>query len=126
MIEMADIVAAHGDDYLAEFGSRMLLSHQRALADIAACRTVNMGGHVSQCAECGHKRYSYHSCKNRSCPKCHGRETGIWLKKREGELLPARYFHLVFTLPSELRESGAQKPEETLRHPDAGGSRRTR
>lgn len=103
MIELADIVAVHGGDYLAEFGSRMLPSHRRALEDIAACRTETMGGHLAQCEECGHQHYSYHSCKNRSCPKCHGKEIGTWLEKREGELLPGRYFHLVFTLPSELR-----------------------
>ena len=104
MIELADIVAAHGSDYLAEFGSRMLPSHRRALEDIAACRTESMGGHLAQCEECGHRHYSYHSCKNRSCPKCHGKEISTWLEKREGELLPGRYFHLVFTLPSELRD----------------------
>ena len=104
MIELADIVAAHGSDYLAEFSSRMLPSHRRALTDIVACRTEVMGGHVAECEECGHQHYSYHSCKNRSCPKCHATETGVWLEKRESELLPVCYFHLVFTLPSELRD----------------------
>lgn len=101
---MADIVIVHGNDYLQEFGTRMLPSHRRALFDIAACRTESMGGHVDECEECGHQEYLYHSCKNRSCPKCHGTETKLWLEKRETELLPVRYFHLVFTLPSELRD----------------------
>jgi len=82
----------------------MLPSHKRALADIASCRTETMGGHVDECEECGHLLYLYHSCKNRSCPKCHGTETKLWLEKRETELLPVRYFHLVFTIPSELRD----------------------
>lgn len=51
----------------------------------------------------GHQHYTYHSCKNRSCPQCHGTETKLWLEKRESDLLPVRHFHLVFTLPSELR-----------------------
>jgi hypothetical protein len=104
VIELADIVAAHGDDYLAEFGSRMPATHRRALAAIRACRTQVMGGHLAECEECGHQRYSYHSCKNRNCPKCHGKDTLEWLDKRETELLPVRYFHLVFTLPQELRD----------------------
>jgi len=104
MITMADIVTVHGGDYLQEFGTRILPSHRRALADIAACRTESMGGHVDECEDCGHQQYLYHSCKNRSCPKCHGSETSLWLEKRETELLPVRYFHLVFTLPSELRD----------------------
>jgi len=104
VVTLAEIVTRHGDDYLQEFGAKMLPSHRRALFDIAACRTESMGGHVDQCEECGHQLYLYHSCKNRSCPKCHGTETKLWLKKRELELLPVRYFHLVFTLPSELRD----------------------
>jgi len=103
MIELADIVAKHGREYLDEFGARMLPSHTRALADIAACRTESMGGHLAECEVCGHQHYSYHSCKNRSCPKCHTSDTERWLEKREAEMLPVRYFHVVFTLPQELR-----------------------
>ncbi len=104
MVDLADIVNGYGADYLANFGGKMLPSHKRALVDIACCRTEMMGGHVAACDSCGHEHYSYHSCKNRNCPKCHGSETRIWLVKREEELLPVRYFHLVFTLPQELRD----------------------
>lgn len=105
MIELADIVAKHGGEYLTDFGERMLPSHKRALADILTCRTESMGGHLHECDACGHQHYSYHSCKNRSCPKCHTSDTKRWLEKREAELLPVRYFHVVFTLPQELRDS---------------------
>ena len=104
MVTLAEIVTRHGEGYLQEYGSRMLPSHKRALFDIASCRTEAMGGHVDECEECGHQQYLYHSCKNRSCPTCHGTETKLWLEKRETELLPVRYFHLVFTVPSELRD----------------------
>jgi len=103
MIELADIVAKHGAEYLDVFGERMLPSHKRALADIRTCRTESMGGHLHECETCGHQQYSYHSCKNRSCPKCHTSDTKRWLEKREAELLPVRHFHVVFTLPQELR-----------------------
>ena len=82
MTELADIVVAHGDEYLAEFGARMPRNHVRALEDIRGCRTESMGGHLEECDECRHRRYSYHSCKNRSCPKCHGKDTLAWLDKR--------------------------------------------
>lgn len=113
MIELADIVSAHGDDYLAEFGSRMPATHRRALWAIRACRTQVMGGHLAECEQCGHQRYSYHSCKNRNCPKCHGKDTLDWLEKREAELLPVRHFHLVFTLPQELRDP-VRRNQKTL------------
>jgi hypothetical protein len=103
MIELADIIAKFGVEYRNEFGM-MLPSHKRALADILACRTEIMGGHLLECDACGYQHYSYHSCKNRSCPKCHTNDIKRWLEKRETELLPVRYFHVVFTLPQELRE----------------------
>lgn len=104
MVELAEIVKIHGAQYLDAYGDRMLPSHKRALYSIGQCRTETMGGHIAQCEECGHQHYSYHSCKNRSCPKCHGNDTKRWLERREAELLPVRYFHLVFTLPQELRD----------------------
>jgi hypothetical protein len=104
MIEIADIVNRYGPEYLKEFDDRILPSHRRTLADVVACRTESMGGHLAECEGCGYQQYSYHSCKNRSCPKCHTSDTKRWLEKREAELLPVRYFHLVFTLPQELRD----------------------
>lgn len=103
-MELAHIVTAHGKAYLDSYGDRMLPSHKQALFAIGNCRTESMGGHVGECEECGHQEYTYHSCKNRSCPKCHGSDTKRWLQAREAELLSTRYFHLVFTLPSELRD----------------------
>src|SRR5207237_398407 len=75
--------------------------HRRALADLAACRTAALGGHVTQCDHCAIEHYVYHSCRNRSCPTCHGAATAAWLAARATELLPVPYFHVVFTLPSE-------------------------
>lgn len=106
MIELAEVVRKHGPEYLDKFGARMPHNHKRALFAIAACRTEDMGGHLEECDHhCGHFDYAYHSCKNSSCPKCHGADTKRWLTKREKELLPIPYFHLVFTLPSELRNA---------------------
>jgi hypothetical protein len=105
MSGLQEIVASHGREYLDRFGNRMLPSHKRALADIRACRTEAMGGHLCECEGCGHQHHLYQSCKNRSCPTCHFGDTRKWLEKREPELLPIRYFHVVFTLPSELRDS---------------------
>ena len=61
-----------------------------------------MGGHVFECNHCGKLQYSYHSCRNRSCPKCHKSDTQAWLQAREKELLPVPYYHVIFTLPHEL------------------------
>jgi len=105
MIELAEVIRKHSPEYLEKFGDRMPHNHKRALSAIVACRTEAMGGHLDECdKQCGHSEYFYHSCKNPSCPKCHGADTKRWLGKREAELLPVPYFHLVFTLPAALRE----------------------
>ena len=48
-IELADGVRRFKDRYVAEFGHRMMPSRKKALADIAACMTAEMGGHPYQC-----------------------------------------------------------------------------
>jgi hypothetical protein len=100
---VADVARRFGPAYLARHGAALLPSHRRALRDLAACRTAALGGHVTQCDHCGAEHFVYHSCRNRSCPTCHGATTATWLAAREAELLPVPYFHVVFTLPSELR-----------------------
>jgi hypothetical protein len=42
------------------------------------------------------------SCRNRHCPKCQALTKARWLQARKAELLPATYFHNVFTLPHEI------------------------
>jgi len=103
MPELAEILRLYGPDYLEQFSDCMLPSHIRALYDIADCRTEALGGHVFQCDQCGQVHYAYHSCRNRHCPQCHGKDTRRWTEECEKFLLPVPYFHLVFTLPQELR-----------------------
>ena len=103
MLRLADIVRRHGPAYLERHGDSMLPSHVRALDDITHCRTPAMGGHVAECTQCGHQHVLYHSCRNRACPHCGFDAATRWLSKQRELLLPVPYFHVVFTLPSELR-----------------------
>jgi hypothetical protein len=70
---------------------------------IERCRTAELGGHLDVCEGCGYERPSYNSCRDRHCPKCQALAQDLWLEGRKRRLLPTRYFHLVFTLPEELR-----------------------
>ena len=104
MIALADVFRRFADDYLSQHGTSVLPSHQRAIADILACRTDALGGHLWRCNHCSTEVYSYHSCKNRSCPRCHKDQTERWLSARKLEMLPCRYFHVTVTVPAQLRE----------------------
>src|SRR5205809_2363431 len=103
MLEVAEIFRLHGPAYRQQFGSRMLPSHRRAMQDIEQCRTAARGGQVYFCNQCQEQRYSYHSCKNRNCPKCGNEQANDWLQAQQNLLLPINYFLVTFTLPAELR-----------------------
>jgi len=115
MIELPEVFRQHGPAYKEKYASRMLPSHLRAMSDIEGCRTESMGGHVYQCPECEQKGYSYHSCKNRHCPKCQGKSAQEWLEQQDILRLPVPYFMLTFTLPDELREI-ARRNQKTIYH----------
>jgi len=103
MLEVADIFRLHGPDYRAHFANRMLPSHLRAMRDIEQCRTPSLGGQLYYCPQCDEQRFSYHSCKNRHCPKCQNDQANDWLEEQQTLLLPTHHFLVTFTLPAELR-----------------------
>src|SRR5258705_2737954 len=72
------------------------------MSAIEQCRSAALGGHVERCEDCGHSRIAYNSCRDRHCPKCQGAAAQDWLAAREADLLPVGYFHVVFTLPTEI------------------------
>lgn len=70
---------------------------------IEDCRTSALGGHKDKCNNCGHIEINYNSCRNRHCPKCQFLKKEKWIEARSEDILPIRYFHVVFTIPAELR-----------------------
>ena len=102
-VEVADIFRLFGEAYRQVYSARMPLRQLRAMRAIEVCRTAALGGHVEECDRCGAVRISYNSCRNRHCPKCQGLAAERWIEERKQDLLPVPYFHVVFTLPEELR-----------------------
>ncbi len=52
----------------------------------------------------------YASCGNRNCPVCPALKKEIWLYKRSEDLLPVKYYHVIFTIPHELNLLCANHP----------------
>ncbi|MFY9937976.1 MAG: transposase [Silvibacterium sp.] len=102
-VELADVVRRFGPQCVSQYGQGMMPSQKRALSDIAACCTQELGGRLYCCDDCDETFWRYHCCRNRACPKCHGSQTRQWLEERQAELLPCDYFHAVVTVPSEMR-----------------------
>lgn len=103
MLRLADVIRQHGPGYMERHGASMLPSHLRALKAILRCRTPEMGGHLARCPRCESEHLLYHSCHHRACPQCGHDATTRWLARQRELLLPVPYFHVVFTLPAELR-----------------------
>lgn len=77
--------------------------HQRSMLKLMSlCKTSALGGHRERCDQCAHTRVHYNSCGNRNCPTCQGVNKEKWIFDRQQDLLPVKYFHCVFTIPSEL------------------------
>jgi len=98
--ELADIFRRHGPAYRQ---AHSLPLHQlKLMRAIETCRTPALGGVVEWCERCQFAHLKYRSCRNRHCPKCQGAARQKWLQQRRAEILPAVYFHVVFTLPEAL------------------------
>lgn len=106
MPEMAEIFRRYGQQYREQNKDSILPSQLRAMWDIENCRTEVMGGHAYLCenTSCSQQYvFSYHSCKNRSCPKCQNDSAEVWLRNQQDKLLPVPHFLVTATLPAELR-----------------------
>jgi len=102
-LEVADLIRTAGDAFLERNRHWLQWKHIKVLLAIRRCRTAALGGHLDECTRCGHRAaISYNSCRNRHCPKCQIAARERWIAARQRELLPTRYLHVVFTLPSRL------------------------
>ncbi len=111
-LEVADIFRARGAAWRAANADHISLDQLKVMSAIERCRTAALGGHVTRCEDCAHEHIAYNSCRNRHCPKCQAGAAKAWLAAREAELLPVRYFHLVFTLPKPIADIAHQNKRQ--------------
>jgi hypothetical protein len=100
MSNIQEIFTAMKDQILSKIP--LPFHKQKTLESICSCRTPEMGGFIEQCSDCGETVPHFHSCGNRHCPVCQGAQQAKWIEKQLNNTLPVQYFHVVFTLPSEL------------------------
>lgn len=102
-LELGDVVRRFAPAYIQQQGDRLLPSQRKALHDIMACHTAELGVHRYHCQDCGEDFWVYHGCGNRSCPSCHTQAMRKWIDKREEQMLGCRYFHVIVTVPQPIR-----------------------
>jgi len=106
--DIADIVRRHRAALEAKHD--LTAPQRRVLSAIELCRTAALGGHLDVCRSCGYEHPAYNSCRNRHCPKCQALAQERWIAARTERLLPVQHFHVVFTLPGQLRALAQYRP----------------
>ena len=109
-LEVADIFRSASEAFRDKYVPTP--EQRKVIAAIEQCRTAKLGGHLDVCSACGHERPAYNSCRNRHCPKCQALAQARWIEKRSEKIIPTKYFHVVFTLPQELRALARVNPSE--------------
>jgi hypothetical protein len=75
---------------------------RQAVHALRSCRTAALGGHIQACPEGHIERVWYNSCRHRFCPQCAYLQVAQWLEQQKARLLACDYYHVIFTIPSEL------------------------
>ena len=70
---------------------------------LMVCRTAVLGGHTQSCPDGHFHRVWYNSCKHRICPQCAYIQVKQWLNQQMARILGCDHFHVIFTIPEELR-----------------------
>jgi len=105
---LGKIFREYGEEFIVQYRPHPTVC--RAIRAIGQCRTQRLGGLRVICKDCGCVHVVYASCSNRNCPICPALKKETWLLKREQELLPVKYYHVVFTFSDKLNDLCANHP----------------
>src|SRR5574344_154143 len=108
--DIGTIIRCHKDEFFRSH--KVVPAVRKSFEHIAMCRTSRLGGHVEVCPECGDVHISYNSCRDRHCPKCQNSKREEWIHARKEEIIPAKYFHVVFTVPACLQQIAMQNQSD--------------
>ena len=98
------------EEYLSE--NKTVGYKKKVIRAIKNCKTEEMGAHKYVCDECGYEEIAYNSCRNRHCPNCQTGKKLKWIEDRKEEVLNIKYYHIVFTIPSEIYGIAIQNQEK--------------
>ena len=98
------------DGYLKKH--KVIVHKQKVINAIKDCKTEKLGAHKYVCDECGYEEIAYNLCRNRHCPNCQTGKKLKWIEARKSEVLNVKYYHVVFTIPSEIYTVVLQNQEK--------------
>ena len=108
-LEVADIFRAYGPAYRRAHSQHLNLPQLKVMSAIETCRTAALGGHVCclhQVRPSAHRLQLVPEPALPEVPRQPRHRTGC--KRAWRILLPVEYFHVVFTLPSQITDIAYQ------------------
>lgn len=93
------------ENFSAEYlkSNSATIEQHKVIDCIKMCKTPSLGYNIQACVDCGSINAHYNSCSNRHCPNCQAINKDKWISAKQNDILPVKYHHTVFTIPSELR-----------------------
>ena len=110
MTKIQEILEIGLKDYLEKH--KIVGYKQKVIKAIKNCKSEKLGAHKYVCDECGYEEIAYNSCRNRHCPNCQTGKKLKWIEARKEEVLNIKYYHVVFTIPSEIYNIALQNQEK--------------
>ena len=110
MTKIQEILEIGLEEYLEN--NKIVGYKQKVIKAIKNCKSEKLGAHKYVCDECGYEEIAYNSCRDRHCPNCQTGKKLKWIEARKEEVLNIKYYHIVFTIPSEMYLLALQNQKE--------------
>jgi len=110
MIRVSDILLGSMDKYLVSH--KLSYKQKKVVNKIISCFSVDSRSLIFKCSskDCDYSEVRKQPCRDRHCNRCNNNKKLKWVKKIIQDFPPLPYYHVVFTLPSELQNLAICNP----------------
>ena len=110
MIRVSDILLGSMDKYLVSH--KLSYKQKKVVNKVISCFSVDSRSLIFKCSnkDCDYSEIRKQPCRDRHCNRCNNNKKLKWVKKIIQDFPPLPYYHVVFTLPSELQNLAICNP----------------
>lgn len=106
---LKQIFQDHWGGFIEKYSCRIRPVVFREVKKMLGCGSLENGYIEYKCPECDSTKKVGFRCRSRFCTSCGKVYVDNWTEEMMGRLINSRHRHMVFTIPSELREVFAKK-----------------
>ncbi len=111
MVRVSDILSGSIGKYLQTH--KLSYKQLRVVNKIINCFSENSSQIIFECSnpDCDYSEIKKQPCRDRHCNRCNNNKKLKWLKRILEDYPPLPYYHIVFTMPSELHNLAICNPK---------------